>query len=149
MPISSANHRAEEETRSTRYVLFLATIVAISGFLLGFNTAVISGVLVFLRVEFALSNGATEIATSSILLGCLLGAAGASLIGDRFGRRKSLLLAAVVFTGSTIMTALASSATAFSLGRLAGGLAIGLSSVLTPVYIAEVAPRAIGEPWFL
>lgn len=140
MPISAANHRAEEETRSTCYIVFLATIVAISGFLLGFNTAVISGVLVFLRVEFALSNGATEIATSSILLGCLLGAAGASLIGDRFGRRKSLLLAAVVFTGSTIMTAMANSATAFSLGRLAGGLAIGLSSVLTPVYIAEVAP---------
>lgn len=140
MPISSANHRVEEKTRSAGYIVFLATIVAISGFLLGFNTAVISGVLVFLRVEFALSNEATEIATSAILLGCLLGAAGASLIGDRFGRRKSLLLAAVVFAGSTLMTALANSVTVFSLGRLAGGLAIGLSSVLTPVYISEIAP---------
>jgi sugar porter (SP) family MFS transporter len=143
MAISSAAHPSKEKNRSTGYIVFLATIVAISGLLLGFNTAVISGVLVFLRVEFALTNTATEIATSAILLGCLLGAAGASLIGDRFGRRKSLLLAAVVFAGSTAMTALANSITVFSLGRLAGGLAIGLSSVLTPVYISEIAPARI------
>ena len=140
MAISRAGHQTGENSGATGYIVFLATIVAISGFLLGFNTAVISGVLVFLRVQFALSNAATEIATSAILLGCLLGAAGASLIGDRFGRRKSLLLAAVVFAGSTLMTALANSVTVFSLGRLAGGLAIGLSSVLTPVYISEIAP---------
>jgi len=143
MPISTIGRRAEVTAHSTGYIVFLAMIVAISGFLLGFNTAVISGVLVFLRVQFSLSNAATEIATSAILLGCLLGAAGASLIGDRFGRRKSLLLAAIVFAASTMMTALANSVTAFSLGRFAGGLAIGLSSVLTPVYIAEIAPARI------
>jgi SP family arabinose:H+ symporter-like MFS transporter len=143
MPISTIGRRAEVTAHSTGYIVFLATIVAISGFLLGFNTAVISGVLVFLRVQFSFSNAATEIATSAILLGCLLGAAGASLIGDRFGRRKSLLLAAIVFAASTMMTALANSVTAFSLGRFAGGLAIGLSSVLTPVYIAEIAPARI------
>ncbi|HTB98458.1 MAG TPA: sugar porter family MFS transporter [Terracidiphilus sp.] len=139
MAISSAS-QADASTGSTGYIVFLATIVAISGFLLGFNTAVISGVLVFLRAQFSLSNAATEVATSALLLGCLLGAAGASLIGDRFGRRKSLLLTAVVFAGSTGLTALSNSVTVFSLGRLAGGLAIGLSSVLTPVYISEIAP---------
>jgi SP family arabinose:H+ symporter-like MFS transporter len=140
MPISSGDHRAEKKIRSVGYIVFLSTIVAISGFLLGFNTAVISGVLVFLRREFALSNAATEVATSALLLGCLLGAAGASLIGDRFGRRKSLLFTAAIFAASTMVTALANSMTVFSLGRLAGGLAIGLSSVLTPVYITEIAP---------
>ncbi len=140
MPKSSGDHRAEEKVRSTGYIVFLSTIVAISGFLLGFNTAVISGVLVFLRRQFALSNAATEVATSALLLGCLLGAAGASLIGDRFGRRKSLLFTAAIFAASTMVTALANSMTVFSLGRLAGGLAIGLSSVLTPVYITEIAP---------
>src|ERR1700728_3652793 len=140
MQISSEGGPTKVETRSLAYVLFLAAIVAISGFLLGFNTAVISGVLVFLRRQFELSNAATETATSAILLGCLLGAAGASLIGDRFGRRKSLLFAAVLFAASTAVTALANSITVFSLGRLAGGIAIGLSSVLTPVYIAEIAP---------
>lgn len=140
MTTSSADGRSKAQTRSSGYVLFLAAIVAISGFLLGFNTAVISGVLVFLRRQFELSNAATETATSAILLGCLLGAAGASLIGDRFGRRKSLLFTAILFAASTAITALAGSVAVFSMGRLAGGLAIGLSSVLTPVYITEIAP---------
>ena len=137
---SAMNDSARMSAHSTGYVIFLATIVAISGFLLGFNTAVISGVLVFLRGAFGLNNASMEIATSALLLGCLLGAAGASLIGDRFGRRKSLILTAVVFGASTVMATLAHSVTVFSVGRLAGGLAVGLSSVLTPVYIAEIAP---------
>jgi sugar porter (SP) family MFS transporter len=79
-------------------------------------------------------------AASALLLGCLLGAAGASLVGDRLGRRASLLIAAILFAASTVGAALAQSVAVFAIGRLAGGLAIGLSSVLTPVYIAEVAP---------
>jgi MFS transporter, SP family, arabinose:H+ symporter len=126
--------------RSPLYVLFLAVVAAISGFLFGFDTAVINGVLLFLRRQFSLSNLETEVAASALLLGCLLGAAGASLIGDRIGRRKSLLLAAILFAASTVGAALANSVFVFSMGRLLGGLAIGLASVLTPVYIAEVAP---------
>jgi sugar porter (SP) family MFS transporter len=126
--------------RSPIYVLFLAMIAAISGFLFGFDTAVINGVLLFLQRQFSLSTVQTEVAASALLLGCLLGAAGASLVGDRIGRRKSLLLAAILFAASTLGAALANSVTVFALGRFAGGLAIGLSSVLTPVYIAEVAP---------
>lgn len=61
------------------YVVLPATITAISGFLFGFDTAVINGVLLLLRRQFALSNLQTEIAASSLLLGCLLGAAGASM----------------------------------------------------------------------
>jgi sugar porter (SP) family MFS transporter len=126
--------------RSPVYVVFLAAVAAISGFLFGFDTAVINGVLLFLQRQFQLTTFQTEIAASSLLLGCLLGAAGASLVGDRFGRRKSLLLAAILFAFSTVAAALANSLTVFSVARLAAGLAIGLSSVLTPVYIAEVAP---------
>jgi MFS transporter, SP family, arabinose:H+ symporter len=128
------------KAKSPMYVLFLAVVAAISGFLFGFDTAVINGVLLFLQREFALSTVQTEVAASALLLGCLLGAAGASLVGDRFGRRISLLIAAFLFAASTVVAALAHSVTVFALGRLAGGLAIGLSSVLTPVYIAEVAP---------
>ncbi|HEX4008020.1 MAG TPA: sugar porter family MFS transporter [Acidobacteriaceae bacterium] len=132
--------RGGAPARSPLYVLFLAVIAAISGFLFGFDTAVINGVLLFLERQFALSTVQTEIAASALLLGCLFGAAGASLVGDRIGRRKSLLLAAILFAASTIGAALANSIVVFSVGRFAGGLAIGLSSVLTPVYIAEVAP---------
>ncbi|MGD0913357.1 MAG: sugar porter family MFS transporter [Terracidiphilus sp.] len=128
------------KAKSPLYVLFLAVVAAISGFLFGFDTAVINSVLLFLRLQFSLTNLQTEVAASALLLGCLFGAAGASLIGDRIGRRKSLLLAAILFAVSTVGAALANSVTVFAVGRLVGGLAIGLASVLTPVYIAEVAP---------
>ena len=128
------------ESKSPLYVLFLAVVAAISGFLFGFDTAVINAVLLFLRRQFSLSNIETEVAASALLLGCLFGAAGASLIGDRIGRRKSLLVAAILFAVSTVGAALANSVFIFSIGRLVGGLAIGLASVLTPVYITEVAP---------
>lgn len=142
MHISAVAERSEEgaSARSRVYVLFLSMVAAISGFLFGFDTAVINGVLLFLQRQFALSTIETEIAASALLLGCLLGAAGASLVGDRFGRRSSLLLAAILFAASTVGASLAHSVLVFSIGRLLGGLAIGLSSVLTPVYIAEVAP---------
>ena len=126
--------------KSPKYVIFLATIAGISGFLFGFDTAVINGVLLYLRHEFALNNVQTQSAASALLVGCLIGAAGASLIGDRLGRRKSLMSAAFLFAVSTIAAALAPSLVIFSLGRFLGGLAIGLASVLTPVYISEIAP---------
>lgn len=142
MHISVVSHDSQYATpaRSRLYVLSLAVVAAISGFLFGFDTAVINGVLLFLQRQFALSSLQTEIAASALLLGCLFGAAGASLIGDSIGRRKSLLLAAILFASSTLGTALAPSVLVFSIGRLCGGLAIGLASVLTPVYIAEIAP---------
>ena len=130
------------QAKSRTYVVLLAVVAAISGLLFGFDTAVINGVLLFLRRQFMLSDFQTEVAASSLLLGCLLGAAGASLIGDRAGRKPLLLLSAFLFALSTLVAALASGVVVFSLGRLAGGLAIGLASVLTPVYIAEIAPAA-------
>ena len=123
------------------YVWMVASVAAISGFLFGFDTAVINGALVFLRRQFSLSSLLTEIAASSLLLGCLIGAASAGKLSDRLGRRKSLMGAALLFTASAIGSALAGSFIVFSLARFAGGLAIGLASALTPVYISEVAPR--------
>jgi len=143
MYVPTATRKAEvaqARAQSLSYVVLLAATTAISGFLFGFDTAVINGVLLLLRREFALSNLLTEIAASSLLLGCLLGAAAASMIGDRYGRRKSLVAAALLFAFSSIGAALASTVTIFAVARLIGGLAIGLASVLTPVYIAEISP---------
>lgn len=128
------------KARSSLYVIILSLITAIAGFLFGFDTAVINGVLLFLRSQFHLNDFQTEIAASSLLLGCLLGAAGAGLVADRIGRRLSLIWASLLFAISTLGAAMASSVASFSLARLSGGLAIGLASVLTPVYIAEIAP---------
>lgn len=142
MHIAAANTDPESgaQARSMGYVVWLAIITAISGFLFGFDTAVINGVLLLLRRQFALSDLQTEIAASSLLLGCLLGAAGASMIGDRYGRKLSLIFSAALFALSSVGAALANTITVFSIARLLGGLAIGLASVLTPVYIAEIAP---------
>jgi MFS transporter, SP family, arabinose:H+ symporter len=143
MHIPAATENADVRqvrAQSLTYVVLLAATTAISGFLFGFDTAVINGVLLLLRLQFALSNLQTEIAASSLLLGCLLGAAGASMIGDRYGRRKSLIASALLFALSSVGAALANTVTLFSVARLLGGLAIGLASVLTPVYIAEISP---------
>jgi MFS transporter, SP family, arabinose:H+ symporter len=143
MHISTATTGAEgmEATaQSLPYVVLLAATTAISGFLFGCDTAVINGVLLLLRRQFTLSNLQTEVAASSLLLGCLLGAAAASMIGDRYGRRKSLIFSAVLFALSSLGAAAASTAALFSVARLLGGLAIGVASVLTPIYIAEISP---------
>lgn len=143
MHLSAASTKSDSagpEAQSLTYVVLLAATTAISGFLFGFDTAVINGVLLLLRREFTLSNLQTEIAASSLLLGCLLGAASASMVGDRYGRKKSLIFSAVLFALSALGAAAASTVVFFSVARLLGGLAIGLASVLTPVYIAEISP---------
>jgi SP family arabinose:H+ symporter-like MFS transporter len=143
MQIAAANSSSNPggaEAQSMVYVVVLATTTAISGFLFGFDTAVINGVLLLIRRQFALSDLQTEIAASSLLLGCLLGAAGASMLGDRYGRKRSLIFAAILFALSSVGAALANTVDIFSIARLLGGLAIGLASVLTPVYIAEISP---------
>src|SRR5712692_2666385 len=134
VPAATVNAEVgQAKAQSLSYVVLLAATTAISGFLFGFDTAVINGVLLLLRRQFALTNLQTEVAASSLLLGCLLGAAGASMIGDRYGRKKSLIFSAVLFAISSIGAAAASTVTMFSLARLLGGLAIGLASVRTPV----------------
>ena len=137
---SGGSRSGDASGQSLGYVILLSTIAAISGLLFGYNTAVINGVLLFLRRQFAPSNLASEIAASSLLVGALLGAAGASIVGDRYGRKKSLMGAAVLFAISPLAAAVSNSVGLFSGARLLNGVAIGLASVLTPIYIAEIAP---------
>ncbi len=99
--------------KSFFYVVLLALITAILCLLFGFDTAVINSVLLFIRHEFALNNLQTETAASSLLLGCLIGKAAASLIGDRLRRKLSLILASLVFAISTLGAALSNSVASF------------------------------------
>src|SRR5690349_24656982 len=126
MHISTANAGSgttDAGAQSKGYVVLLATITAISGFLFGFDTAVINGVLLLLRRQFTLSDLQTEVAASSLLLGCLLGAASASMIGDRYGRKLSLIFSAALFALSSVGAALANDVVVFSIARLLGELA--------------------------
>jgi sugar porter (SP) family MFS transporter len=134
----------ESNARLNRtYVYGIAAVAAISGLLFGYDTAVINGALVFLREQFRLSEFQSEIAAGSLLAGCLAGAGVAGTLSDRFGRKRILLLAAILFGISSLGTALPRNLGEFVLARLIAGTAIGMASVLAPMYIAEVSPAAV------
>lgn len=125
---------------SARSVYLPAMVAAIGGLLFGFDTAVINGAIVFIKRQFGLSDSQTEIAASSLLLGCVVGASVAAFTSDRFGRKRVLLAAATLFTLSSIGAALPRDLIEFAVARLVGGVAIGIASTLSPLYIAEISP---------
>jgi sugar porter (SP) family MFS transporter len=143
MNATKTKEPVREQGGSVRYLYLPTAIAAIGGLLFGFDTAVINGAIVFLKRQFALTDSQTEIGASSLLLGCVLGASLAAFTSDRFGRKKSLLAAAALFTVSSIGAALPRNITEFVIARLIGGLAIGLASTLSPLYIAEISPARI------
>lgn len=131
------------ETGSTvnrAYVYGIAAVAAISGLLFGYDTAVINGALVFLRDEFRLSDFQTEIAAGSLLAGCIAGSSAAGSLSDRYGRRLTMLVAAILFCLSSLGTALPRTLLEFTVARFIAGTAIGVASVVAPLYIAEVSP---------
>ena len=140
---TTAQEDTETRGGSVRYLYLPASIAAIGGLLFGFDTAVINGAIVFLKRQFALTDSQTEIGASSLLLGCVFGASVAAFTSDRFGRKRVLLAAAALFTASSIAAALPRNLTEFVIARLVGGLAIGLASTLSPLYIAEISPARI------
>jgi len=125
---------------SARAVYLPAMVAALGGLLFGFDTAVINGAIVFIKQQFALNDSQTEIAASSLLLGCVIGASVAAFTSDRFGRKRVLLAAAALFTLSSIGAALPRDLIEFVVARLVGGVAIGIASTLSPLYIAEISP---------
>jgi sugar porter (SP) family MFS transporter len=139
---NTAGHIDPLAAGSARYVYLPAMVAAIGGLLFGFDTAVINGAIVFIKQQFLLSDGQTEIAASSLLLGCVVGASLAAFTSDRLGRKKVLLGAAALFTVSSIGAALPRNLIEFVGARFVGGVAIGMASTLSPLYIAEISPAA-------
>jgi len=125
------------------YVLLISLVAAFGGFLFGYDTAVVSGAIGFLSKHFNLTAELTGWAASSMLIGCMAGAMIAGPLGDRFGRKWSLVLCAALFAGSSIASALPQTLGLFAWSRFAGGIAIGAASMLSPLYIAEIAPEKI------
>jgi SP family sugar:H+ symporter-like MFS transporter len=122
------------------YVIMLSSVAAIGGFLFGFDSGVINGTVDALANAFGTRAAATGFAVASVLIGCAVGAFVAGTLADRLGRRPTMLLNAVLFLASAVVTGAAGSADFFIAARIAGGLAIGAASVLAPMYISEVAP---------
>ena len=128
------------EPEGSGYVIALCSVAAIGGFLFGFDSGVINGTVDALARAFGTRAATTGFAVASVLLGCAVGAFVAGTIADRYGRRPTMLLNAVVFLAGAVATGWAGSAAVFIASRLVGGLAIGAASVLAPLYISEVAP---------
>ena len=122
------------------YVILISIIAALGGLLFGFDTAVISGTINFIQPYFGLSEAELGWTVSSLLFGCIAGVFIAGKAGDHYGRKKVLMLAAFLFFLSAIGSASAHSLYFFLIARILGGIAVGVASILSPMYIAELAP---------
>jgi MFS transporter, SP family, arabinose:H+ symporter len=131
------------ESGSVAYVVLLALVAALGGLLFGYDTAVISGATDFLKDRFGLDEFWKGWTAACTLLGCMVGAGIAGTLSDHFGRKKVMLLAAVLFALSAVGAALPRNLTEFVVARMVGGLGIGIASLTSPMYIAEVSPSRI------
>ena len=125
------------------YIVAISFISALGGYLFGFDFAVISGALPFLRTTFGLTPVLEGFLTGSLALGCMLGCLIAGSLAERYGRRPGLMTAAIVFALSSVGMALSNSLTVFIVMRFAAGIGVGMASMLSPMYIAEISPAAV------
>src|ERR1019366_5044012 len=127
---------------SLRFVLFATGVTAIGGFLFGYDTAVINGAISYLKLHMNLNAAQEGMAGASAIAGCIPGAMFAGFLRDRFGRRKMLFLCALLYAVSGLLSAIPNTLEQFLAARFISGLGIGASSMICPVYIAEMSPQA-------
>lgn len=120
--------------------MLVTCVAAMGGLLFGYDTAVISGAIGFIQSAFKLNAAETGWAASCALIGCMIGAAIAGTISNRYGRKRLILISAFLFLISAAGTALAPGFSTFIAFRMIGGAGIGAASMASPLYIAEMAP---------
>ena len=145
MALPTASAAADDivvsDEKPSGYLWMIALIAALGGLLFGYDWVVIGGAAPFYEEHFHLTNAADRgWAQSCALIGCLAGAVISGWLSDRFGRKGLLVVSAILFAISSIGTGMAGSFDGFVLWRILGGVAIGLASNLSPMYIAEIAP---------
>ncbi len=132
--------KAKPSLYNNSYVLTLSVISATGGYLFGFDFAVISGALPFLKHAFNLNEYGEGFVTASLAAGCIAGCLLAAFISDKWGRRPGLMVAAFIFLISSLGMAFAPDLNWFIAGRFFAGAGVGMASLLSPMYIAEIAP---------
>lgn len=129
-----------QSSKSHLWVYTISAFAALAGLLFGYDTGVISGAILFIRKDFVLSSGSTEIIVSAVLLGALIGSGVSGKITDILGRRKVLIGTAIIFIIGSVSSAFAPSIFWLIIGRIILGIAIGVGSFTAPLYLAEIAP---------
>lgn len=125
------------------FIYITAGIAALAGLLFGYDTGVISGAILFIRDQFHLASGAVQTVVSAVLLGACFGALSSGALTDRFGRRKVIIITAVLFAVGAIGAAFAVNVIMIILFRLMIGCAIGVASYAAPLYISEISPSNV------
>lgn len=133
----------EKSGINTGYIFGIAFISAMGGYLFGFDFAVISGALPFLRIVFGLTAWWEGFLTGSLALGCMAGCLLAGNMADRYGRRPGLMVAALLFAVSSLGLAFSTNLSMFIAMRFAAGIGVGMASTLSPLYIAEISPANV------
>lgn len=128
---------------SSRFTTRVALIVALGGFLMGFDASVISGVVGYLETEFTLTKLELGWSVSSLALSAAVAMMVAGPLSDRVGRRPVLMVAAALFAVSAVASALAPNFLVLVIARMVGGLGVGAALIIAPIYIAEIAPAAL------
>jgi len=134
---------SRQSTGNQTYIIAISFISALGGYLFGFDFAVISGALPFLRTEFVLDVWKEGFLTGSLGLGCIAGCLFAGGFTDRYGRKPGLLIAAFIFAVSSAGMAFSNGFNFFITMRFAAGIGVGMASMLSPMYIAEVSPAHV------
>jgi len=122
------------------FIIKVSAVAALGGLLFGYDTAVIAGVIGYFERKFELSPAGVGWAASSAIWGCVVGAMVAGYLSDRFGRKRVLIWTAVLFFVSSLGAAMPVNLTQFVIARFIGGIGIGAASMLSPLYISEIAP---------
>ena len=129
--------------KNLAFIWWITITASLGGLLFGYDTAVISGTLSMVRSQFALNAAMEGWYVSSALVGCVVGVSFAGWFSDKYGRKKVLLLAAILFTVSALGCAFSNSFSTLILYRMLGGMGVGIASMLSPMYISEISPPAI------
>jgi MFS transporter, SP family, xylose:H+ symportor len=125
---------------NTAYITGLTLVATLGGFLFGYDTGVIAGSGSYFKIYFDLSPAMQGFVVASALIGCMVGSLGSGLTSKSLGRKKSLMLAGILFFISALGSALPDSVTELVIYRIIGGVGVGLASAVAPMYIAEIAP---------
>ena len=131
-----------QKTNNLYYVTFLSVVAALGGFLFGYDTAVISGTVSQVSTQFSLTSLQSGWYVGCALVGSIIGVLFAGALSDRFGRKRAMILSAILFTLSAVGCAISSSLDQLVLYRIVGGVGIGIVSIVCPLYISEVSPAS-------